>query len=313
MKRASPWQLLFVGIVCLVTAGGLLPMAGCAARNSGVAISEPARPLPVFAILYHPTGPALARTLGAPIPDYHNWPAERMERDIRRLCETGVDLIFCTMALESIRDADDRQRYEQFLSLMATGGVGTPRLAFWLEGSVELANLESSLFYQWLLGLPRDTQDKVLYLLDGKPLVILAPPLGDRLESHPALSIRRISTRADAPPGAWKMTSPATPSAVSVSDNGEMAFVVAGMAATRQHDPPFALMPVSKAVWRLPRNRGASLTKGFNAALALRPQVLCIWSWNDFTDGSFVEPNTEDGTRLMEALKRDIGNARKGR
>ena len=42
-------------------------------------------------------------------------------------------------------------------------------------------------------------------------------------------------------------------------------------------------------------------------ALNDKASIICIQSWNDFSDGSFMEPNTLDRNLMMTVLQKELG------
>ncbi len=54
--------------------------------------------------------------------------------------------------------------------------------------------------------------------------------------------------------------------------------------------------------WLVPRRKGKQLRTALEIALQLQPKQIVIESWNNFQDGSFIQPNSLDGDVASEAL-----------
>ena len=61
----------------------------------------------------------------------------------------------------------------------------------------------------------------------------------------------------------------------------------------------------SNLMWKV-RRHPIAVRLAFREALQLNTSQVTISSWNHYTNGSFIEPNTYDDNRLFEALKLDI-------
>lgn len=275
--------------------------------SAGCAIQAPATPrlatvkeLPVFALLYYPLGPSLVRGIAVPVPDYQSWPDERMERDIGRLRETGVDAIILAMDMAVLRDAAIRERYAHFLSLCVAANAATRvppplRLVFGLYGDADRA-ADFPFFVQWFFSFPADLRQQMMFGADNRPLLLLAPDLAQALERHPAfrcqiapgdgLGTVRLLEQRGAP-------LPVAPDAVCTIHAGLLAETTGSGGGKRD--------------WLLPRRNGKTLRRALAAGAVAGPRLVCIASWNNYAEGSFVEPNTLDGRHTCAALKREIG------
>ena len=58
--------------------------------------------------------------------------------------------------------------------------------------------------------------------------------------------------------------------------------------------------------WYLDRADGKTLRNRIRAAVALKPKIICVASWNDFWEGHFIEPNSLDGNKLSDVLTEEI-------
>ncbi|MGN0879052.1 MAG: hypothetical protein ACI4WT_06325 [Oligosphaeraceae bacterium] len=62
----------------------------------------------------------------------------------------------------------------------------------------------------------------------------------------------------------------------------------------------------SQAKWRIPRGDGSFLADKLRQAFISRRPTVILHSWNRFADGSFLVPNTFDGTLLLDTLAAEL-------
>jgi hypothetical protein len=53
----------------------------------------------------------------------------------------------------------------------------------------------------------------------------------------------------------------------------------------------------------IPRADGATYAATWQAALAVEPASVLVASWNEWHEGSEIEPSREHGTRYLEATR----------
>lgn len=164
--------------------------------------------------------------------------------------------------------------------------------------------------------------DPAFFHLDGKPLTVfsgtweysttdlarITGPVRNRMlvlgtEKNPQ-GIRRLARVTDGDAYYWSSVNPDT------NDRHEtklraMSEVVHGQGGYWM--APFApgfdarLVGGTKAV---PRAGGRTLRVEYAAAVASRPDVLGLISWNEFSENSHVEPSVEHGTQALDTLRR---------
>ena len=95
------------------------------------------------------------------------------------------------------------------------------------------------------------------------------------------------------------------PDGVTRSADGRWCALLAGQTAAETGRN-------GKPKWALPRRHGRTLRAALRTALALPVDLICIGSWNNYADGSFIEPNSLDGDRLCTALRQAVAAAKAG-
>lgn len=281
----------------LITSGLLVvTLAGCIAPVPRVDIDPPQFAPgetydPTIAVRYYPRGSSLVRDLARPIPDYRSWPRERMRRDLRRFTEAGVDVVLINVEIDRLEDWG-LDAYEVFLSLAATTGRQSPKLAFVMEAR-DYQEDDVLRFLNWAVntGVVRSP---VWWRAGVNPIIVLGEGLKRCYERHPAFTFRRAHSGSRQ----WDFTIRSYRD-MRLSPDGTQATVAGGM-ATRTNGTR----------WTISRRNGRTIRYQMWAAVALRPEVIVVNSWNDFRRGSFVEPNSLDQERALSDLKREIARIR---
>lgn len=286
--------------------------AGCVLVVSGC-VGSPRAPVsedyasgdsrPEIVVTYHPYGPSQLRHLAQPTPDYSGWTDGRMDRDIRRMADAGVDVL--ALVLDVSTEIDDRMqsRLTRFMAMGAElhASSSGPRLAFWLTSSAVQPTdaATAAAFLAWLAG--RDPHLRSWwYQLAEMPVVVLAPELSTISVRHPALRMVRTAL----PPSqggvdwAWwdgRRQEPPSPNLLANAAQTQVA--VRGGADTADRG------------WG-GTSRARAFRASLRAAFAMRPQHIVVASWNDFGAGDFIEPNRVDGDSLLKVLTEETARRR---
>gem|GEM_PF-998796 len=251
---------------------------------------------PLFLCRYWPYGPSLARPGVAPVPDYRGWTGERMERDVRRLRAAGFDVVLISLSLDDAADSFKRERARVFVERLAADAVPL-QAAFMLGGGGAPKPTDRAAavdFVRWYVAAQLG-ESRASFRTNGKPLLVLAPDFSGSTLMHPALTIRK--TGGSGTKWEWVSAAAGTPSG-GLSSTGQIA--------VRAGTSPGAGSPnVPVEEWPLPRRGGDTLRAGLRHAFAKRARLICIDSWNDYAAGSFLEPNSVDGSRVLDAFKEE--------
>ena len=250
---------------------------------------------PVVAVLYYPYGKGLARKIATPVPDYQGWTDERMERDIGRMRDASIDRVLVHVDVDRFRDTYRRERYKRFLELIEVYG-GRLAGTFWLaSNSASDAVLRE--FTRWHAEAGIGAMS-CHYRAEGQPVVLLGQEFASCSVYHPAL----LFCRTAGPGAKWSLDGVAGERAW-VRPDGKFAVVRPGLA-------PEGGRSLRDRDWPLPRRRGKPLAEALRELAGKRPAVVIIRSWNDFSAGDFVEPNSLDGKRMLKALTTELRRLR---
>ncbi len=237
-------------------------------------------------ITYFPYDQSMVRLLSAPHPDYRGWPDNRMHRDLTRLSTCGIDTVYVYLKPDYFFNSDKISRIEKFIET-ADLLDGCPHIVFVIDGAKGdmQTDRDGASLAGTLAGLR--LHERSVYTRTGrKPLIYLtnwpAP-----LPLHPGLSFALI---------AW--------SPLRADADRDLQYA----AQDRQRDTVLiraGLGPVDGAAngnWRIERKGGRALIKALRAAIRMEPAEVVISSWNNFDEGSYVEPDLEDGDVVYRAL-----------
>ncbi|MCF7855400.1 MAG: hypothetical protein K9N51_11430 [Candidatus Pacebacteria bacterium] len=241
-------------------------------------------------IVYFPYEASLVRDVAQPIPNYISWPDERIIRDFSRLSALGVDGILVGIRPGDSVDRFRAERYERLFELVVRHS-DWPRIAFWICPEPGVEARRCSLFVDWLTDMLVQ-YNVAYYQVEARALVVLSPLYTEWPVHHPALDLRFTARNR----GQWNWQ-PRTPKQLAESESSDQLVVYAGYLESLRE---------GHAQWAIPRRGGRTVVESFRNAVESAPGIICISSWNDYAEGSFVEPNTLDGSRVYDLLRREI-------
>ena len=236
-------------------------------------------------IHYYPYTVSTVRTIAKPLPGYEDWNEMRMRLDLERLANLGVDIVMVTVEPEHIQERGRAMSYLRFVDLAAKYPF---KVAFMADGR-RASLFDFRKFGEWC---ERNLQNRLGYFhYEGQPLVEFCHAAGAAKYTNPHLTIRRTDGG-----GEW-LWGPGENYRPEVSPNGEQIMVYAGL--LRNGDRP-------ELGFSLKREKGACVRKQFRQAVETDARFICVSSYNDFYEASFVEPNTFDGESAFKALRSEI-------
>ena len=272
---------------------------------------RPASP-PIFGIHYYPYTVSGVRTTAAPTPNYKEWSGERMRRDLERLEKTGVDVVIVSVNPEEIARQGKGAAYLRFIEL-AGKMPNCPKVMFMAESHGAVKS-DVKAFLDWCVAQKFEGK-KGYFLFEGKPLVELYDAPDDKTARPAELTLRhtvwaqkwhcRLTVPREVLRQEWYWSVAKTPEATVLSKNGEQAMVFAGFLKNGDKGPV--------AGWDVDRADGRALRDRIRAAVALKPKIICVVSWNDFWEGHFIEPNNFDGNKLSRVLAGEIAAVKAAR
>lgn len=236
-------------------------------------------------IHYYPYTVSTVRTIAKPTPEYENWNEMRMRLDLERLASLGVDIVMVAVDPEDIQNQGRALRYLRFVDLAAKYPF---KVAFMAEGR-RASPFDVRKFGGWC---EQNLPNRLGYFhYQGQPLIEFHNVSSVANYTSPSLTIRRADGGSEWVWGPGKKYRP------EVSPNGEQVMVFAGLLSNG--DRP-------ELGFSLKRGKGSCIRKQFRQAVATNARFICIASYNDFYDGSFVEPNTFDGDSVFKTLRNEI-------
>ena len=237
------------------------------------------------AIHYYPYTVSTVRTIAKPMPEYENWNEMRMRLDLERLTNLKIDIVMVAVDPEDVQNQGRALRYLRFVDLAAKYPF---KVAFMAEGR-RASLFDIRKFGEWC---EQNLPNRLGYFhYQGQPLVAFHNAPHAANYTNPSLTIRRTDAKNE---WAW---GPGRNYRPEVSPNGEQIMVFAGLLLNG--DRP-------ESGFSLKREKGSCVRQQFRQAAATDARFICIASYNDFYEGSFVEPNTFDGESVFKALRSEI-------
>ena len=246
---------------------------------------------PLILAVYHPY-PDLRSTFPSPIrplPGYDGWTDSRMERDMQRMRGACINGVLLSIMPEDLADNIRLERIRRFYELAA---VQQPvfQVALMLCGNNELT-VDNVAQFVYRKGLA-DTSSA--FRLNGKPILVFDSKVRlvqkGKIENE-TFCYRQIGKNWPSLPDGQLFGHPAPPDGftwVRVADNH-------GTVIYDAYD-----------AWVRPRAKGRNFANGMRQALLDKSDIICIQSWNDFSDGSFIEPNTLDRNLMLTVLQKEL-------
>ena len=292
-KTCNRSGLFVIGIASLL----LFLLAGCTSDNfffEGYDTLLKGKNRPQIGILYYPYNKAMSQRLARPIPDYSGWPRERMVKDLHRLNDLGVDFIILNVNTADLKNSHRKSRYLEFFDLVANSQF--PNLAFKITSENKLNMDERRYIINWLVSMCGSDPDAV-FNFRGRCLVILPPFVKSWRQTHPSLMFRFTAPERRQ----WLWSYPGSGKAYTLGYQAKQATVYGGW----QGDD------TGNNSWLLPREKGRTLQHALRTVVGRGADIICVDSWNNFKDGSFIEPNTLDSRSVYKTLQEEIRRIKK--
>ena len=250
-----------------------------------ITLGRPSRAGRYVAIHYYPYTASTIRTIAKPLPNYDDWNEMRMRLDLERLANLKVDIVIVAIEPEEIQNPSRAMKYLRFVDLSAQ----YPFQVFFMAEGQRASPFDVRKFVEWC---ERNLPNRFGYFhYQGQPLVEFHDMANAAKVTSPNLMIRQTDGGRE-----WSW-SPGKVDRAAVSPNGEQVMVFAGLLVDGS-EPELG--------FGMKRDKGACLRKQFRLAAATNARFICIESYNNFYDGSFIEPNTFDDTAAFKALRREI-------
>ena len=259
---------------------------------------------PLILAVYHPYPDFRTNVQSAirPLPGYDGWVDSRMERDMQRMRGVGIEGVLLSIKPEDLADNVRFSRIRRFYELAS---VQQPvfKVALMMGGNNELSieNVSQFIYRKGLADIPS------AYKLNGKTVLVFDKLIrlvhNDKKEEKDqafdkAFCFRQIGKNWPNLPDGKNIDRPVPPDGfvwVRTADNHESPDSIGKQIINLQDS------------WILPRGNGQNFANRLRHALNDKASIICIQSWNDFSDGSFMEPNTLDRNLMMTVLQKELG------
>ena len=294
--------MLSIIILLMVTSCASDPKQGSAPKLTSNPYSGSGKPL-ILAV-YHPY-PNFSTTVESairPLPGYSGWVDSRMERDMQRMRGVGINGVLLSINPEDLADSIRFERISRFYDLAA---VQQPsfKVALMMGGNNELdiENVSQFIYRKGLADIPSALKlnGKTVIVFDKQIRLVQSVKQDEKEKTFDkAFCFRQIGKD-------W----PLLPQGIDIGKPESMdGFVWVKTGDNHESPDSFGKQIINlQDNWILPRGNGRNFANRLRHAFHDKASIICIQSWNDFSDGSFMEPNTLDRNLMMTVLQKELG------
>ncbi len=301
-RKSFIFSTLSIIILLMVTSCASDPKQGSAPKLTSNPYSGSGKPL-ILAV-YHPY-PNFSITVEStirPLPGYSGWVDSRMERDMQRMRGVGINGVLLSINPEDLADSIRFERISRFYDLAA---VQQPsfKVALMMGGNNELdiENVSQFIYRKGLADIPSALKlnGKTVIVFDKQIRLVQSVKQDDKEKTFDkAFCFRQIGKD-------W----PLLPQGIDIGKPESMdGFVWVKTGDNHESPDSFGKQIINlQDNWILPRGNGRNFANRLRHAFHDKASIICIQSWNDFSDGSFMEPNTLDRNLMMTVLQKELG------
>lgn len=267
-KTVQKLHPVFTGVALLF----LGMFCGCASRRGDLAVTGTEAPFPRHLWIEYLPEPDYAahpeRGTGRPTPMFSAWSDQRMHSDLQQMADAGMEVILIRMSPEEFAQRATFHRVMHFASLASSRQLA---VAVYLT-SKEALHLEYHNLQHWLAQYSYPSAPGIARY-SGLPFVLIGGNITvDKLpQNEDTLQLLLCGQDCPVPPQA------STAEGVAVI-NG-ICWIRAGAS---------------------PRILHSSLRSAQRAGA----QIIIVSSWNNHAEGTYVQPNSGDGSAYVEALRK---------
>ncbi len=219
-----------------------------------------------------------------------NWTDEAMRYDLDAMQACGLQGVLLMIRPSDLIDTHHLERIRQFYSLCATRRpVFSVGLLLFSETPLDMGtgNVAQFLSQNGFASLPAALRGRDSTALSNSMLVVF-----DTRNIH--LNWQHFAEERQFEMRPW---------------NGNAGVLPGGAVTMLYGGDSGAETQVSNSAqqrWPIPRGDGSFLANALRRSFVSRSPLICIHSWNWFRDGSFMTPNTLDGTLLATILREEM-------
>jgi hypothetical protein len=229
---------------------------------------------------YYPYTVSLHIGITQPIPDYADWTEERMKRDIKRALNVGIDFLLISIDAWETQNNTRTASYRTFFKMLENSNL----YACFMHEAHDAEHKDNVYVADWVCTNFANSSSYLRW--KGRMLLVIYDCLADENFDDPRLTIRHTVWRKE-----WHWFDPYN-SAPVLSKNGEQTIIFPGYCLGGQPEK-----------WLCPRDNGTFYENQWKQALQLNPELILIATWNDFWEGTFIEPNNLDGYLMLDITK----------
>ncbi|MBO7741277.1 MAG: hypothetical protein J6S21_01865 [Victivallales bacterium] len=290
---------IFAAVMLALAAAGCTVTAPDRNPSGNLPAESLAAPAPQLWITYlpYPDLEFMAQANVRPVPAYTGWTALRMERDAAMMKYAGIGAVLIKAAPAELADTSFQERCREFGRILHS--AGGPRIALLLHpGANRNITLRRDNLLRYLAGIGYHGWEGIL-MHRNLPAILVASEIsltGTDPDNAPVRILHEGTDFPQRPAGAVTRES-----TITILDG--FTRIRAGEADGSTDFSASA----QKNTWPLPRLNGDALRMQLKMSRSVPAlQTIILDSWNDYRDGSHVEPDTITRTRFVEILNREV-------
>ncbi len=232
------------------------------------------------------------KTSFTPIPEYENWSIDRIDRDLARMVNCGLNGVLLALEPSDLTDIHKFDMIRTFIVLASKNEGFKVSFLFAPIRKTQLSRsnvsnfLKRKGFFSYSSNY-KFNDSNVIFVSDNVELVSSDKP------EYIFYTISLPSQIASTGDSTGLVTYPALPlGSADVKSSFNVVQIFAGF-----------FVENDKGQWIVSRKNGIIFHKLLDDTCKISPDIVVISSWNDYSHGSAIETNTFDNSQMQDVLK----------
>ncbi len=280
-------------IISFLSLLGLISSALAEADSAGVHTSRQTSYLAIYNPFRITKFPVVsAKSTFSPIPEYDNWSIDRIDRDLARIVNCGLNGVLLSIEPSDLADVHKLDMIRTFLVLASKNEGFKVAFLFSPIRKTQLSRTNVSNFMKRKGLFDYSTNYKqadscVIFVSDNVELV--STTKNEYIFFTISLSLQKTAESK----AIGIVSYPALPlGSADIKQSFNVVQIFAGF-----------FVEADKGQWIVSRKNGLYFHKLLDDACKVSPDIVVISSWNDYSHGSAIENNTFDNTQMQDVLK----------
>ena len=237
-----------------------------------------------------------------PVPEYDNWNLDRIDRDISRIVNCGLNGVLLAVEPSDLIDSHKLDMIKSFLVIASRNSGFKVAYLFAPAKRTQLSrsNVSSFLIKKGLLAndsIYKFSDNNVIFFSNNVELVSSGKP--DFIYSIINVHIDNKSVDT-----------------LGTINYPALTFAYGGKERKYQISHVFAGLFLNdvdskKPNWRISRKKGHDFQQNLEDCCKVSPNIVILSSWNDYSQGSSIENNSLDDTQMQYILNNFLSKYKK--